>query len=322
MLEIANIRQRLSKVLFKQIQTELPGLIKNIDMRTHECQAELTKLGSVRHTTEEQQLFLIDLSQRFQSVCRSAVTVTYDQDFFDEGLSQAAQEKLLRAVVRKPEMDFKDSLYEKGKKWTVVEENAVDSKEKTRDAAVDHVLEVLKSNRGTKLPGLPSPRLVGTLFREYSSPWAGLACEHVSAVWRALKRFLESTLHYLTPPDICDSLLKLWLDPILEQTLKDANHKLSELLLVHKREPMTINHYFSDTVYKLKQQRNQVAIKTILQCKKNYQLGDGEISAIMSAIDGLADVDMDRAAAEDALDEMQAFYKVLTSQALPSTNNS
>ena len=311
MVGIANLRQRLSKVLFKQIQIELPGLITDINSEMHSCQAELTKLGSVRHTVEEQRLFLVDLSQRFRSVCLNAISGSYDQDFFDEGLSISAQEKRLRAVVRNLEMNFKNSIYENGSKWTIVSDAARDLSEQTREATVDHVLKVLKSSRGCELPGLPSSRLVGILFREYSAPWAGMARQHVSEVWDAVRRFLERTLQYLTTSDVCDSLLRLWFDPLLTEALKNANQKLGELLLVHKREPMTTNHYFYDTALRLKQQRMNTSFETSLknQLTKLGSIKANDVPAILAAANGAREVDMDRAAAEDALDDMRAYYK-------------
>lgn len=104
------------------------------DTLMHSCQAELTKLGSVRHTVEEQRLFLVDLSQRFRRVCLNAI-----QYFCDEGLSTSAQEKRLRAVVRNLEMNFKNSIYEKGSEWTIVLDEALDLTEQTREAAVDQI---------------------------------------------------------------------------------------------------------------------------------------------------------------------------------------
>ena len=316
MVGIANLRQRLSKVLFKQIQIELPGLIRDINSEMHNCQAELTKLGSVRQTVEEQRLFLVDLSQRFRNVCLNAIRGSYDQDFFDEGLSTSAQEKRLRAVVRNLEMDFKNSIYENGSKWTIVQDDepdlrALDLTEKTRKDAVDHVLKVLKSSRGCELPGLPSSRLVGIIFREYSAPWAQMARRHVSKVWDAVRRFLERTLQYLTTPDVCDSLLRLWFDPLLTEALNSANRKLAELLLVHKREPMTTNHYFYDTALHFKQQRMSTSFETSLrnQIAKFGSIKANDVPAILAATKEPREVDMDRAAAEDALDDMRAYYK-------------
>lgn len=132
------------------------------------------------------------------------------------------------------------------------------------------------------MPGLSNPRLVGELFRDYSRPWEGIARNHITDVWNATKRFLELVLNYLTDEDVCDKILRLWLDPIMAERLEAANGKLNELLEVHKDHPMTTNHDFVENRRKIQQKRS-----------------DEESST-----------DMDLVAAEEAFDNMNAYYKV------------
>jgi len=138
-----------------------------------------------------------------------------------------------------------------------------------------------------------------------------MARQHVSEIWHAVRRFLERTLQYLTTPDVCDSLLRLWFDPLLTSALNNANRKLEELLLVHKREPMTTNHYFSDTAHRLKQRRKTASFEAFLKNKtaRSGYLQADDVPAILAAANGAPEADMDRGAAEDALDDMQAYYK-------------
>jgi hypothetical protein len=72
----------------------------------------------------------------------------------------------------------------------------------------------------------------------------------------------------------------------MEQNLTTANQKLDELLGVHKDHPMTTNHEFSVNRDKFQ--------------KVRAEKGDsGETVA-----------DMDRMAAEEAYDNMRAYYQV------------
>jgi hypothetical protein len=132
------------------------------------------------------------------------------------------------------------------------------------------------------LPGLPNPLLVGELFRDYSRPWEGIARDHIRIVWTATKRFLELVLQYLTDEDVCDKILGFWLDDIMAKRLETANSKLNELLEVHKDHPMTTNPDFVENRRNLQQKRSEK-----------------ESSA-----------DMDLVAAEDAFENMNAYYKV------------
>lgn len=68
----------------------------------------------------------------------------------------------------------------------------------------------------------------------------------------------------------------------MDRSLELAEEKLKELLEVHKDHPMTTNHEFIDNRRKLQQQRSEESLTT----------------------------DMDLVAAEDAFDNMNAYYKV------------
>lgn len=70
-------RERLSKVLLEQIKTELPSLINDISASLEECHARLSEMGESRVTIDQQRLFLLQISQDFQSLSRAAVDVTW-----------------------------------------------------------------------------------------------------------------------------------------------------------------------------------------------------------------------------------------------------
>jgi hypothetical protein len=146
---------------------------------------------------------------------------------------------------------------------------------------------------------LPNPLLVGELFREYSRPWAALARLHIKDVWEATNRFLELLLKYLTDDDTCEKILRFWLYPIMEEKLGSAYDKLDELLEVHKDHPITTNSSF---------------IKNSKKPRKDMQPGQKvnieEITNILSTMSPEANLDMDMVAAEEAFDNMNAFYEV------------
>ena len=218
-------------------------------------------------------------------------------------------------------MEFSHTIRTEGAKWTIA--SSQDEKDRisrnrggkglwTRKQAVNHVLELLKANRGQELPGLPSPRLVGTVFREYSSPWEAIARRHVEEVGLAARKFLEQALGHLTNPQIAHSLLECWVTPKMDAALVEAGKQLDSLLQVHKREPMTTNHYFIETAHKLKLKRIQSSVEAKLRSLSipDQKLTEANIQEFLHIINDTAEPDMHRYAAEAALDNMQAFYKV------------
>ncbi|OQD68834.1 hypothetical protein PENDEC_c030G06807 [Penicillium decumbens] len=63
---IDNLRMRLDKVLLSQIATELPSLIREIEIKTDHCRTRLRRLGEPRITVDEQNLYLLNINQSLQ----------------------------------------------------------------------------------------------------------------------------------------------------------------------------------------------------------------------------------------------------------------
>ncbi|KAI9731615.1 MAG: hypothetical protein M1818_007745 [Claussenomyces sp. TS43310] len=199
---IGPLRTRLSSVLFKQIRTELPRLINDIECRISINRTAQDRLGPKRNEIENLREFLVEISEKFQSICKEAVKGDYDDEFFKS----------------EP----------KSERWLC-----------------------------SKLPGIPSPRIYGELFREYSEPWENIAREHIEAVWSATKNFLELLLEHLTDVEVSNRILHLWSYPRMEEARTKAYEKLQELLSVHKEPPLTTDISFAEKRKALQQKRIQ-----------------------------------------------------------------
>lgn len=310
---VSRLRQRLSKVLFNQIRRQLPNLIGDIEQGSASCEAALEKLGPARATIEEQRTLLLDLSEAFQNLCRDAINGPYDDPFFGDVLTAAGKEKRLRAVVRNMQMDFSEIIRTRGSQWDIVKEPSSDERCRTRAEVVAEILVLIKHSRGRELPGLPNPLLVTEVFREYSNPWSHLARDHIQQVWKAVKILLERVLEHIAEPTLGDALLRIWLDPLMDECLCNARAKLDELLAVREKHPITTNDYFRDSVYKMRLERHQLSFTRRLTNLFNHYEGllrTGNIPQIISTIYPKVDQDMDIDAAEEVFDNMNAFYKV------------
>ena len=80
LLGFDKLRSRLSKVLLGQIAAELPSLIDEINIKSSACRNRLDKLGDPGATLAEQQLYLFQLSQSFQSLVKAAVDGILDSE--------------------------------------------------------------------------------------------------------------------------------------------------------------------------------------------------------------------------------------------------
>lgn len=310
---VSRLRQRLSKVLFNQIRRQLPNLIEDIEQGSASCEDALKRLGPARATIEEQRTLLIDLGETFQNLCRDAIKGPYDDPFFGDVLTAAGKEKRLRAVVRNMQIDFAEVIRTQGSQWEIVEKPSSDERCRTRAEAVAQILILLKHSRGRELPGLPNPLLVTEVFREYSNPWSQLARNHIQQVWRATKVLVERVLEYVAEPVLSDAILRVWLDPLMDECLRNAHAKLDELLAVREKHPITTNPYFRDAVQDMRLKRHEVRLTKELSAlfsKKGGKLTPEHINDIIDITYPEVDPDMDVDAAEEVFDNMNAFYKV------------
>ena len=324
LLGIGNLRNRLNKVLLGQIATELPSLIEEIDVKSGACRNRLERLGDPRATLAEQQLYLVHLSQSFQSLVKAAVDGTYNDPFFGDARSEAGYQKRIRAVMQNLNQDFADNLTRHGHCREVTESKNKNHISKdvtliTRDEFIDHVRHLMKRTKGRELPGTFNPMIVADLFFEQSAPWEAIARSHVDKVWKAAKDFLGHVAAYIADATSSNALFRKIVKPALDQLLETLNEKTTELLTPHRRShPITYNHHFTESLQKLRNERNQNEYSKIVTDffgvssleTSNYCDGNYDLRQLVTTLVQRTEPDMNRFACSEALDCMEAYYKV------------
>ena len=156
-----------------------------------------------------------------------------------------------------------------------------------------------------------NPLLVGEVFREYSKPWYGIALAYARLVWETTKIFLEQILQHLTDSEVSSAILRELIDPIMDERLDAANSKIDQTIAVYKDHPLTLNHYFQKNITAIKKARREPQIEARLRdilSSRNATIED--IPLLMSILEIEETADMNRQAAEEIFDYMNAFYKV------------
>lgn len=321
---VSRLRERLSKMLFNQIREQLPGLMADISKEIEDCRAKLEELGKSRLNIEEQREYLLEISEGFEKLCTDAISGPYNDPFFGDGMSAKGYETRLRAVVRNMQIEFADIIQTDGQQWKILDYSFKSNDQtsfkndryRTRAQAIDKILILVKSSRCKELPGLPNPMLVAEVFREYSKPWEELARKHIIKVWQATRVLLERVVEHLTEPGLGDLLFQFVLDPLMDDFLRNAQTKLVELNAVREKAPITTNDKFRDRVTKMRRDRDIARMEPKLKLLVNqhashkYGLGILHIPDIILTAYPDVEPDMDKAAAEDIFDYMNAFYEV------------
>lgn len=346
MVGIGSLNGRLSNILLGQIKRYLPRLMEDIQSSIEECKAKLAKLGEGRGTAEEQRQFLLKLSQSFQALCRAAIDGNYDDKFFGDPSSDQEYCKRLRAVVQNLNLGFSEIMRKKGHHRAIdieLTEEGYHPERRgqatkshsglqpivmSRAEAIEWVRKLLVRSRGRELPGSFNPLLVSELFRDQSRPWEQLAREHVQNIWLASKAFLERVFQILTDEETFETLFTHWIDPSLTARSKKANNRLDGLLIDRERHAITYNHYYTEVLQSLREDRQ---VKTLGEKIQRFMSTSPEtpqrayreseppqrayrdsldVSRLARSLAAQHESDMDVFACSELLDSVRAFYKV------------
>ncbi|OAA33894.1 Dynamin, GTPase domain protein [Beauveria brongniartii RCEF 3172] len=320
---IKSLRGRLSKVLVRQISSELPSLIDDITQLSAECQKRLQKLGLPRNTIYEQRMYLIQISQAFQALLQAATNGTYNDSYFGNATSPVGCQKRLRAVVQNLNMGFAKKMAFDGRHYEVSEAGEVVESGRrrhlTRDEYIDKIVLVIQKGRGRELPGMFNPMIVTELFKELSSPWGEIAEEHVLEVWKAIRLSLNHLVTHVADSTTVKSILAGVFEPHLDSLLKALREKLSGLLKPHQSgHPITYNHYYTETLQSIRKEREKSRLAALVQEEFGIVsfVSETTIRTTMDFGQFLErllvsrEPDMDHVAASDALDCLNAYYKV------------
>lgn len=330
LLGIADLNSRLSKVLMNQVARELPNVIREITSKLKCCQQQLEELGQPRATASDQRYYLLQVSQSFQNLVKASVDGTYNDAFFEDPETDRGYQQRIRAVVQNLNRDFALDISQRGH-YRHITSGTVDSDKEpaecviniSRDEFVDHIQVLMRRTRGRELPCTFSPMIVANLFLEQCRPWGSILESHVQGVWEAAKQFLELICAHVADSTACQHLLSEIVEPALDGLMNSMKEKAKELLKPHQQgHPITYNQQFFENFQKSRDDRRKDEVVQAL--KTTFRISDADFgSAIWSISDSnvsfnqlveslakCSEPDMDRFAASEALDCMEAYYKV------------
>ena len=356
LLGVDKLRSRLSTVLLGQIAAELPSLIDEIEIKSNACRSRLDKLGEPRATLEEQRRYLLHISQSFQSLVKASVDGTYNDPFFGDAESETGYQKRIRAVMQNLNLDFAEHIFRRGHRREITNpkdtthvsggtnpkdttrvSGGTNPKDTTRvsggvvpitrDEFLNHIERLMQRTRGRELPGTFNPMIVADLFLDQSIPWEAITRTHIDKVWKAAKEFLSLAATYIADAVTSKALFQKIFEPALNQLLESLNAKTAELLTPHqKSHPITYNHYFIETLQKVRNERSKNEYSRIVKNffgvsslePMTYINQHKDLNQLVTALVQNTEPDMNRSACSEALDCMEAYYKVIYLPYTPS----
>ena len=198
----------------------------------------------------------------------------------------------------------------------------------TREGFLDHIQHLMNRTRGRELPGTFNPMVVTDLFLEQSTPWEAITQSHVKKVWEAAKDFISLITAYAADPATSKALFQKVFEPALSQLMESLKAKTTELLKPHKTShPITYNHYFTEALQKVHiRKRDEDEYMRIVRNFLGLSSYDSlesvasyyrDFRPLVAALVDRPKPDVYRFACSEALDYMEAYYKVVYSPLCP-----
>ncbi|RAK86367.1 dynamin family protein [Aspergillus costaricaensis CBS 115574] len=317
---IESLRRRLSSILFIQFVKRLLNREK-----------ALSKLGSPRTTRQQQRGYLLNISTSFERITGQALHGLYADEFFGafESISDIHDFRRLRAVIRQLNEYFADAMATRGSRRIIVdrfpgfgqESAPLDLKNPYLCGKLPHyvlrknleeeVAEQARKNRGIELPGSANQLLVGSLFRDQSLPWEGLAKEHLMKTWESVRYSALLVMQHTADDHTFSLLVGSIIEPALDKLRQNLLAKLDELTAYTKRgHPLPVGKSFLTQIQKARSERHLSSLKTKLK-SSNSHMSEGEALFSMKEIEEATsnmELNRDEYAAADIIDQMQAYY--------------
>lgn len=330
-LGVKTLRPRLSNVLRNQILLHLPALLRDVESGIFHCNATLAKLGASRATLSDQRRYLGKVGQGFSIFMQAAVDGEYSShSFFRDSRSDDGYHRRLRAVVQTTLTSFEERMRKEGKARVIVDEESAEEADKeshetkrhehvhllSRSDYVQEVKNLMRRNRGRELPGTWNPMIITELFRDQCQPWKKIVGDCTAEIIRAVHRVIDDILEHVSAGETTEGIRRDIINPKMEILTQNLQEKVSEILSPHySGHPITYNHYLTATVQKVQEKRYLNAIETALRSSGgpqhaghyNFNIDYGRMAR---AVAQHTERDMERVASSQAVDYMEAYYKV------------
>lgn len=314
-------------MLQAQILLELPNLVKEVQDGINESEMKLSLLGKSRGTIEEQRMHLHDISQVFTERIKNAVAGTYELDpYFDDANTEAGYLKRICAMVMNKGDEFTKEMNTKGMKYKIVDK-PVEKQTRgqplrvTKEQRLEGVRTLIERNRGRELSTVVKQETVTALFREQSSPWAALVKTNAESIFKEVTKSVVLALDATADTSTCHGILRRIVNPALSFIKTGFDEAIVRALRPHlQAHPITTNHYTTDNLQSMRRASEEDRVAGVL--KEYFKIDprkpgfhktqpmEVDVALLLQKLMGGNEPDMMKFTCEEALWNMESYYKV------------
>ncbi|KAI5857492.1 P-loop containing nucleoside triphosphate hydrolase protein [Durotheca rogersii] len=330
-LGVEALRGRLRNILWKQIQTGLPGVKTDVQSGIKDCRTKLEQLGQARSSLREKHTYLQRISSLLSTLVRAAIDGVYANQFFESLPNQQdAFVRRLRAHVQKILDEYAKDMRVNGHTLEIVEDDleptrALARQYTMRAAYLETVKTLLIECRARELPGTYNPMVVADLFSRQCKPWEFITQNLVEQIHEAAASHFNKIISEICDENTRSRLMKWHIQPALHRLRQDLKDKVDELLEPHLSiHPITYNDYLTKHVQEIQTQRHDRMFDKVAAAACGYTTktapaqANTNLSTLLTSLQKATRPDVREYSASLAADVAAAYYQVLR----PSTSRS
>lgn len=321
-LGVSMLRARLRNILWKQIQTGLPGVKAEVQSGIKGCRTKVAQLGKARSTMREKHTYLQRISSRLSKLVRAAIDGVYADGFFESIDQQDAFARRLRANVQWILSQYAEEMRIDGHALEIVEDDLKPTRLcpkrlMMREEYLDVVTNLMVECRGRELPGTYNPLVVGDLFSRQCKPWDAITQNLVEQIHEAAANNFLKIVTEICDENTSSRLMKGHIQPALHLLRQDLKNKVDELLEPHLSiHPITYNDYLTDTVKDIQTKRHDRHFDALSRTTCGYTSKDAptefdiNLRQVLFALKKGTRPNVEEYSASLAADVAAAYYQV------------
>jgi GTPase SAR1 family protein len=344
----ARLKTFMQELLQDHIEREIPKVKAELRTKLDDSELKLRRLGKPRSTAADVRSCLIERSMALGSLTRDALQGHYlgsDSDFFKQETrlralvhqantsfaakmrgANASKRRVVRGAKGSVDTDIELTDENQTEQIQVSQQEMLNWVKSVRrpdppltyPLLTHHLRQVYQNTRGLELSGSYNHNLLTELFQEQASRWFDISDQHIKAVLNAVHNWVQKALDATFSDEDLKHQVSLLCQEEVDTSARRAHEELSRIWADECCQPITYNHYFTDNI---QNSRNQVQRETVQ--KALHQAIDQEwhgklhinnnledIARITAALQNRVIVDMEERACQEALEAMNAYYKV------------
>ncbi|KAF6824973.1 dynamin family protein [Colletotrichum musicola] len=343
----AKFRDRLGTA-FKDNLTYYEDIITSeLNAQLSGCKARRAWLRSTQGATPRQLDSLLEASKRFTKLIKAAVEGDYTDHFFKNGEFSVHRRpdgvywsplkelpgngRQLRDMIRRRIERFGKKMTKDGRAHRMLEEHQFPSHEKDirRPDYVEQICLLVQQTRGSDPPGAVNSLAISAVFADQSRTWGDIVRRELSGIISDIAIVVRNIINHVASSPSESQLLAI-MNPAFERLKTRVVGKVEGLLsaCLATQAATFSNFTVSELARDLRLARERAGVDHWLKSALGMKDGDSakkqvtvDVAELTKRLQSEVSVDLDRQAAELAVDYSEAHYQITLNRLIQEFGN-